>query len=427
MFKHFVLVVVCVLLYTLPTQYLFANDGVASVHGQNLAPISGEDNNIRLVREILNINIKADGYAYVDVTFYLKNDSANPVSIWTGFPDERRLYHELYDREFAGSDLTPKEIDDELLYGYSGYAGWIEDFTAEVNGSPVEWNVKYQHVSLDQDRVSAVLDKYWNSEKLDEEFPYNLGPELLNLYNVGGSEFDIPWNAIKLDFQPNEEKRVHHTYRAVQGSSIGFAPHFTVSFDYTLVTGRSWKGKIDELVVTAKLDKDLDVEWIVGDPIDEWRSTGDAVEYIEDYYLQYISTTEWLNKLDGRTLAGIKHNWEPSSSDTPILNLIAWSEEYYWKEDGIFPNSSIELIPDKEIAKAPLSYLRGGRFEIYARHGRPFTEDDGSVYWYVTGTDWYVPDPDYVIPGDDINRLNDIEKSNAERLLAEENKRRCTE
>ncbi len=424
MARFFIPIFMLVVFSLLHGQTVNANDGVASVRGQNLSPIVGEDENVRLVREVLNIHFSSDGYAYVDVTFYLKNESFKPVTVWTGFPDERRLYHELYKREFAGKGLTPQEIEDELLYGYSGYAGWIEDFTASVNGSPVEWTLKYQHVSLDSDKVSALMEKYWEGEPLDEEFPYNLGPELLHLHYVGTSEFDIPWNSIKLEFKAQEEKVVHHTYRAKRGSSIGFAPHITDTFAYTLVTGRSWKDKIADLEVTATLDKALDVEWIEGDPIDEWQSTGDTVEYIEPFYVKYVSSTDWLKKIDGRTLKGIKRNWEPSSMDTPVLSLIAWTEEYYWMEDGIFPNSSVELIADDVIERAPLAFLRGGRYEIYARNGRPFTEEDGSIYWHVTGSDWYVPDADYVIPDDDINRLNDIEKSNVERMLTEENKRR---
>jgi hypothetical protein len=405
-----------------------ANDGIASVNGQGIAPIDGEDDNVRLVREELYISFENDGYAYVDVTFYLKNESDKHVTLSVGFPDERRAYYDIYQQEILDSGLTDDQIDEEILWGYAMYAGWIEDFTATVNDEPVGWQARYQKVKFDGELVGDILSKFWDQQKPDAEFPYNLGPEFLQLYQTVGKDIEIPWNSFELSFAPGEEKTVHHTYRAKCGSSIGFAPHMTTSFQYTLVTGRSWKGKIDELVVTARLAPELDCEWIVGNALDEWDSEEFSDEELREWYTDHDWTTPWLEKLDHRTLMGIKRDWEPSSGDTPVLQLTAWDEEYYWMEDGIFPDSSTRLLTQDEIAAAPLSYVEAARYEIYARHGRPFSEEtENELFYLFTGLSWYAADPTYVIPDDDDARLTDIERQNVEALFIEEMKRRYCE
>jgi len=425
--KGISLVVLLIAIAVIHATVAFADDSVASVSGQSITPISGEDKHIRLEREVLDIRFAADGYAYVDVTFFLRNESKRKVSLWVGFPDERETYYSLFRDEMSGEmGLGEDQMNDELLYVYAGYSGWIEDFTATVNGEPIEWQDRWQTVKYDQDKASDLLDSYWSGTPPESEFPYNLGPEFLELNWYTEEKFKITWKSFKLDFKPNETIEVRHTFRASRGGGMGYAPHMTTNFDYTLVTGRSWKGTIGELIVTATLDPELNSEWILGTPVDEWRILPYEMEETVEWYEDEMLTTDWLELADSRTLRGVKKNWEPSAADTPVLRLCAWEEGVYWIDiTAIFPESSARLLTDEEIDRAPLSYLVCGQYEIYARHGKPFVEEDDRMgYWYITGLEWYTPDPTYIIPDDDVKRLNWYELENLKRLAAEEQSRR---
>ncbi len=403
---------------------LFANDGVASVRGQAIAPIIGEDKNVRLVREELNIYFSKDGYAYVDVTFYLKNDAPGKVAVWAGFPDERKTLHDAMYAELKAEGMNEEEIELDLLTVWAGYAGWIENFTAEVNGEPIEWQDRFQTVHYDSEKVQKMMSDYWDGKPVEGEFPYNLGPEFAQMHYRAEGDLSVVWKSFRLVFEGGEEKIVRHTYRAARGGGIGFAPHLITYFAYTLLTGRSWKGVIDEIVITATLDPELDCEWIIGDPTDDWPLSDYEREPENlEFYKNLILTTPWMERVDGRTLRGVRHNWEPSASDTPILDLCAWEEIFYWMEDGIFPESSTRLLTDGEISAAPLGLLKAGVWEILARNGRPFAEDH-PFYWWIFERDGYTPDETYRIPEDDERRLSEVERENVRRLSAEDAKRR---
>lgn len=402
----------------------FANDGVASVRGQTIAPIIGEDKNVRLVREELNIYFSNDGFAYVDVTFYLKNESPGKVAVWAGFPDERKTLHDALHAELKADGLTEDQIEEDILTVWAGYAGWIEDFTAEVNGEPIEWQDRFQTVHYNEENVRQMLSDYWDGKPVKGEFPYNLGPEFAQMHYRSEGDLSVVWKSFQLVFEGGEEKTVRHTYRAARGGGIGFAPHLITYFAYTLLTGRSWKGVNDEIVITATLDPELDCEWIIGDPTDEWplfdyEREPENLEFYEGLML----TTPWMERVDGRTLRGVRRNWEPSTSDTPVLDLCAWEEMYYWMDDGIFPESSTRLLTHEEIAAAPLGLLKAGVWEILARNGRPFPEDH-PFYWWIFERDGYVPDETYAVPEDDDARLSDVERENVRRLTDEDAKRR---
>ncbi|MEP0813765.1 MAG: YARHG domain-containing protein [bacterium] len=426
---------VLAIFFILPVTPAWPNDSAASVDGLAIAPVQGEVDTVRLEKEILNIRFADDYYAYVDVTFFLKNESPEPVTIAIGFPDERATVW----RNAPKSEMEELTPDDWFVNWYGGYTGWIEDFTCTVDGKKVETTDRTQTLPYERDVLSGLLNAYWNEEPPQGEFPFNLGPQFLHLALGLEKDLEVVWKSFVLSWAPGETHKVHHTFKAYRGSSIGWAPHITSTFEYTLITGKSWKGTIGELVVTATLDPEVNFEWLTGEPGDEWAAInrllwGNEMEAAypptdeegqptswEEYYPDWEITTGWLERVDSRTLRGVKTNWEPSSSDSPVVRFGASMVEYYALEQ-VFPDSATELIPAETLAAMPLSLLRYGRNEIYARHGRKFADE-----WLQSCFEdktWYTPDPSYRSPRDDDERLSEIEKKNIALIKAEENRRR---
>jgi hypothetical protein len=81
----------------------------------------------------------------------------------------------------------------------------------------------------------------------------------------------------------------------------------------------------------------------------------------------------------------------------------------HYDGEYIFPNSGFEKLTDSDLKGKNSSELLLGRNEIYARHGRKFTNDE--IRAYFESCSWYKVSDSYNYD-DDAANLNSIEKEN---------------
>lgn len=192
----------------LPTT--FADEAWLGGTGSNASSPNGQSPDIQMVNETINLEIhppisyepfdstmpKAGGYTNVDVQYLFKNHSNTAVTVKMGFPETCResfnCSHE------SDPDLQPNSTI-------------LNEFKAFLNGQEIA--VTFEEGTRD--------------------------PETYTTTN---------WYTSSVTFAPNEEKTIRNTY---------WITHSHYKYDswtnYTLETGATWKGVIEEVNVIAKL------------------------------------------------------------------------------------------------------------------------------------------------------------------------------
>jgi hypothetical protein len=97
-----------------------------------------------------------------------------------------------------------------------------------------------------------------------------------------------------------------------------------------------------------------------------------------------------------------------------------WSGYRTYAIPGLFPEVSERYLSASELQGLSKTALWVMRNEVYARHGRPFS--DPTVRRYFNSQPWYRVDPRYLVPSDDVARLTALEKANTA-LIAQQEKR----
>lgn len=89
---------------------------------------------------------------------------------------------------------------------------------------------------------------------------------------------------------------------------------------------------------------------------------------------------------------------------------VTWSGYRTYNVPGLFPEMSERRVSASELNGLSKSALWVMRNEVYARHGRPFS--NSTVRRYFNAQPWYSVDPSYRVPADDVSRLSSTEKLN---------------
>ncbi len=84
------------------------------------------------------------------------------------------------------------------------------------------------------------------------------------------------------------------------------------------------------------------------------------------------------------------------------------------KSEFLIPDSSFRLLTEADVQGLNSDQIKIARNEIYARHGRKFTDD--SLNAYFSAKSWYKVNPNYNYKNDTLN-ITDIENKNAHFLL----------
>ncbi len=112
---------------------------------------------------------------------------------------------------------------------------------------------------------------------------------------------------------------------------------------------------------------------------------------------------------------------KPVATAKPVVNKATDFNSVKAKFGGaqIFANSSTTALTDADVKNLTKSELRVARNEIYARHGRGFS--NSALQAYFNGCSWYKMDANYDY-ANEYSKLTDVEKANIKLIKAYEAK-----
>ncbi|MDQ7825427.1 MAG: YARHG domain-containing protein [Candidatus Eremiobacteraeota bacterium] len=314
-----------------------------------------ENRAVRLLKEVLVVEL-SEGDATVEVTYTMKNEGTQS-DVTMGFP------------YFSEEDLVNRDSGD--------YALDVKDFQCKADG-----------------RAVAVTRKK--------------GPNILQ--GKDSSFKSTSWKTWKLSFGEGQERTVWHRYRAYMGSSLSSTSTFrAVSFlEYILTTARNWKGgTIGEFTLTVI-------------PVAPLRNSD-----IYGINMVGFKDEEGKLRLDLKNFAPSKELFIAVYSGyapMPLAAPSAWLNPSFMPRApiaGMIPDSSRRLLTEFDLKGKTARELTLIRNEIYARHGRPFKDQELKKYF--DSMDWYVPDENYREA-----LLTDVEKKNAAYILEYQKKKGLT-
>ena len=190
----------------------WANDSEYFAIGNQLVPL--KQTTIRVSKEILSIDLRDDGSAYVDVRYEFTNPEKEAKTILMGFEAD-----------------PPYFCDEDELNKYAH--PYIKNFTVEINGQKIAYK-------------NAI-------SKIGNFCPINKPMQLCD-YHEGDYDHSMDDMAyvyyFNATFNPGVNK-VHHTYHYDLGGSV-YEPYF---LNYKLTPAARWANKqIDDftLIVNAK-------------------------------------------------------------------------------------------------------------------------------------------------------------------------------
>ena len=205
-----------------------ANDASFWASGNQLVPL--RETSIRVTKEILSIDLRDDGMAYVDVYYEFTNPESTAKTLLMGFE--------------ADPPYPDGGPDGWSLTSHSAHP-YIENFTVEINGQRQTYRNAISHPGkFHPMKVEGmtITDGGLAPMEYNEEGDY---------YTTDGPQeafaFVYYFNAT---FRPGITK-VHHTYRYKMGSSV-YSYYF---LDYKLTPATRWANhQIDDftLILSAK-------------------------------------------------------------------------------------------------------------------------------------------------------------------------------
>ena len=205
-----------------------ANDASFWASGNQLVPL--RETSIRVTKEILSIDLRDDGMAYVDVYYEFTNPESTAKTLLMGFE--------------ADPPYPDGGPDGWSLTSHSAHP-YIENFTVEINGQRQTYRNAISHPGkFHPMKVEGmtITDGGLAPMEYNEEGDY---------YTTDGPQeafaFVYYFNAT---FRPGITK-VHHTYRYKMGSSV-YSYYF---LDYKLTPATRWTNhQIDDftLILSAK-------------------------------------------------------------------------------------------------------------------------------------------------------------------------------
>jgi hypothetical protein len=181
-------VLVCCLLAML--RPVSANDTGVSGIGGSWAPLKGEHPSIRMVRENIQMDIRADGQYDVQADFVFRNEGAKATTVYMGFPE-------------SGYG----DIGDGKSTSFSNFATWVDGQRTAVQRR------------LTQKRNPTEADDY-----------------------------KALW-VKRVAFTKGQTRRVRVRYRSYLGGTS--MPH--VEFANYNFTGGNWRGKVEESTLSVEL------------------------------------------------------------------------------------------------------------------------------------------------------------------------------
>ena len=319
-------------MFALASQVM-ANDGVYYTTGSFLVPLKETDIAVR--KEVLEITLGKDGYAYVSVDYTLYNNS-----------DDKTV-------TMAFEAAPPYNADEPL--NRRGIHPSIKNFKVLFNGKPL----KYRNAVVAGDNNFTPLD-------LSQWKGYREAPDSIDLYD------DLIYNE-RLDsirpfayayyfdapFQKGENK-VRHTYRYLM--SWGIARDFELSYALTPIT-RWANGQVDDF--TLRITSEVDREVIINDSIFlnepfTLKGIGEAYQLQSDFW-------GYKDCLFAPLLVG---------------NVLEWH--------------GTNFAPTENLHIEPLDLLKGGKRQ-YIGSGRVVIEKDGRESRYIadSGDNYFVEVQDY--------------------------------
>lgn len=212
--KRIFLIIACMVLMA---GMAWANDAEYYATGNQLVPL--KQTTIRVTKEVLSIDLRDDGTAYVDVQYEFTNPESKAKTILMGFEAD-----------------PPYSSEGDIHY--SKKHPFIKNFTVEVNGQ----KLKYKNAISRPGKFNPINTKgmYEDDGLLKKESdPYGGGIPYAYVYHFNAT------------FQPGVNK-VHHTYsyRMVE------AVNWVYQLDYKLSPAARWANKqIDDFTLIVSANK----------------------------------------------------------------------------------------------------------------------------------------------------------------------------
>lgn len=194
---------------------VWANDSEYYTQGNQLVPL--KESAIRVSKEVLTIDLKDDGCAYVDVYYEFINPASEAKTVLMGFEADPP-----YPEEFKVTSHMPHPD--------------IKNFSVEINGK----KVRYKNAISRQGKFKPLsVNNYWLSA----------AGLVNNSGNVRIEDFAFVYY-FDATFQPGVNK-IHHTY----SYHLGGSTYYFYFMDYKLTPAMRWANRqIDDftLIISAK-------------------------------------------------------------------------------------------------------------------------------------------------------------------------------
>jgi hypothetical protein len=347
---------------------VFANDGAFYAAGNQLIPI--QETSISVKKEILSMK-KVDD-KFIEVTVYYEFFNPGPEkTIIVGFEAGRPM---------GDVDGTPK----------NGQHPYIHDFTVQMNGGYLKYDIAYINDSLYEEKGVV------KSMKLDEA--------LKSIYNENYVEFGYVYH-FKAKFKQGLNV-IRHTYSYKVSNSV----MMQYEIKYILTAAMRWGNKqIDDFTLMLDMGsfEVFNIRKTFQSKLGDWNLLGMGKLVDTSYTLDMMEQEKVLRCYikKGILMFHVK-NFKPSAElelysenasfgprhDQYLVFQLSWYDRYY-RNDG-----SSDVVVDDFMRKVY-------RNLPFARRGYIFQTADLQTFF--SKMDWYMPDPNYQ---PDMEMLDEREK-----------------
>lgn len=349
MLRHFI---TFIFLLTAPC-FLYANDGVFVMKGNQLIPIQETDIEIR--KEVLTLEKVNQNYLQVKVGYRFYNPD-DPKDLLVGF---------------EAAPPSGNAITDQINYEEHPF---ISDFTVKMNGQSL------------LHKTSIVKDSnYYQNDTVDEKSTefisnQNISPDFFYVYH-----FKAPFK--------KGANTIEHTYRFKLSSTA----YNRYNFRYILTSVNRWANNgIDDFTLKINMGPyaDFYVKEQFFDGTTHWDVDGNILK-IKEHPILGIDTPSYRFRVENPPIVFHKKNFHPDGE----LALISSKQSRFYlnqrykfnKDEHNLPYSiETSLSITKAINKSSVKILRNLPF---ARRGYVFSSD--MVQEYYEKHDWYMPNKDY--------------------------------
>ena len=342
-----------------------ANDSSYSAIGNQLVPL--RETSIRVTKEILSIDLRDDGRAYIDVYYEFTNPEKTAKTVLMGF---------------EADPPYPDEPDGWTLTSHSAHP-YIENFTVEINGQ----RQSYRNAISIPGKFRPM--KVEGMTIMDGGLDQTIYDENGNILQDGPQEAVAFVYYFDATFRPGVNK-VHHTYAYELGNSTTFY-YF---LDYKLTPATRWANhQIDDftLILSAKNTAKhffMGTECMPGmKPV---VASGKAKMRRVPNEWESPDATMWEMSIRNGSIKYHARNFRPKKELWLRSATFCSGEQigYTYDRGSTWPLCyHAEDIPDRAQA------IRLIRNLPYASRGRVFR--DKTLQRYFESLWWYMPNPNY--------------------------------